>query len=60
MAMAAPWAVLLLLATRGSTLEAYGTPAGAVVLAVGAGASVLAYRLMLTIGRLPQEQRVLR
>ncbi len=60
MAMAAPWAVLLLLATRGSTLEAYGTPAGTVVLAAGAGASVLAYRLMLTIGRLPQEQRVLR
>ncbi|HSP60929.1 MAG TPA: type II secretion system F family protein [Ornithinimicrobium sp.] len=60
MAMAAPWAVLLLLATRGSTLEAYGTPTGAAVLAVGAGASLLAYRLMLTIGRLPQEQRVLR
>ncbi|MGD8200064.1 type II secretion system F family protein [Ornithinimicrobium sp. W1679] len=60
MAMAAPWAVLLLLATRGSTLEAYGTPTGAAVLAFGAGASVLAYRLMLTIGRLPQEQRVLR
>ncbi|GAA1169929.1 type II secretion system F family protein [Ornithinimicrobium humiphilum] len=60
LAMAAPWAVLLLLASRGSTLEAYGTPGGAMVLAAGAGASVLAYRLMITIGRLPAEQRVLR
>lgn len=60
LAMAAPWAVLLLLATRGSTLQAYGTPAGTLVLLVGAAASVLAYRMMLTIGRLPEEQRVLR
>ena len=60
LAMAAPWAVLLLLATRGSTLQAYGTPAGTMVLLVGAAASVLAYRMMLTIGRLPEEQRVLR
>lgn len=60
LALAAPWAVLLLLATRGSTLDAYGTPAGALVLAFGAGVSVVAYRLMLTIGRLPVEQRVLR
>lgn len=60
LAMAAPWAVLLLLATRGSTLDSYGTPAGALVLAIGAGVTILAYRLMVTIGRLPQEQRVLR
>lgn len=60
LAMAAPWAVLLLLATRGSTLQAYGTPAGAIVLAGGAAATVLAYRMMLAIGRLPEEQRVLR
>lgn len=60
LAMAAPWAVLLLLATRGSTLQAYNTAGGALVLAVGAGASLLAYRMMLTIGRLPEEQRVLR
>jgi tight adherence protein B len=60
LAMAAPWAVLLLLATRGATLSAYGTPTGAVVLAIGAGASLLAYRLMIRIGRLPEEQRVLR
>ena len=60
LAMAAPWAVLLLLATRGSTLAAYSSAAGAAVLLVGAGVSVVAYRLMVTIGRLPEEQRVLR
>lgn len=60
LAMAAPWVVLLLLATRGSTLDAYGTPAGVLVLAVGAAVTVGAYRLMVTIGRLPVEQRVLR
>lgn len=60
LAMAAPWAVLLLLASRGSTLQAYNTPGGALVLVVGAGASLLAYRMMLSIGRLPEEHRVLR
>lgn len=60
LAMAAPWVVLLLLATRGSTLQAYGTPGGGLVLAAGAAASLLAYRLMVTLGRLPEEQRVLR
>lgn len=60
LAMAAPWAVLLLLATRGSTLNAYSSAAGVAVLLVGAGVSVVAYRLMIAIGRLPEEQRVLR
>lgn len=60
LAMAAPWAVLLLLATRGSTLQAYGTPAGALVLAIGAGLTLVAYRVMVAIGRLPEESRVLR
>ena len=60
LAMAAPWVVLLLLATRGSTLDAYSTATGALVLAIGAGVTVLAYRLMIVIGRLPEEQRVLR
>lgn len=60
LAMAAPWAVLLLLATRGSTLEAYNSTAGVVVLGVGAVLSVVAYRVMRAIGRLPEEARVLR
>ncbi|WP_153393452.1 type II secretion system F family protein [Ornithinicoccus halotolerans] len=60
LALAAPWLVLLMLATRGTALEAYREPGGVVVLVVGAVASLLAYRLMLRIGRLPEEQRVLR
>lgn len=60
LALAAPWLVLLMLATRGTALEAYRQPGGVVVLVVGGIASLLAYRLMLRIGRLPEEQRVLR
>lgn len=60
LAMAAPWIVLLLMATRGAALEAYREPAGVLVLAVGAAACFVAYRIMLRIGRLPEEERVLR
>lgn len=60
LAVAAPWVVLALLATRPGGVEAYNSAAGATVLAVGAAATVVAYRLMVTIGRLPEEARVLR
>lgn len=60
LAMAAPWIVLLLMATRGAALEAYRDPTGVFVLAAGAAACFLAYRIMLRIGRLPEEERVLR
>jgi tight adherence protein B len=43
-----------------NSLTAYATPAGAAVLAVGAAVTVVAYRLMVRIGRLPDDQRVLR
>lgn len=59
-ALAAPWLVLLLLATQSSTIQAYNSPSGAVVLAVGGGISYVAFLLMRRIGRLPDEQRVLR
>jgi tight adherence protein B len=59
LAVAAPWTVLLLLGTRSSTLRAYDSGGGALLLAIGAGVCVLAYRLMLRIGRLPVEPRVL-
>lgn len=59
LAVAAPWVVLLLMGLQGNSLAVYSTPAGAVVLACGAGACVLAYRLMVRIGRLPSEARVL-
>jgi tight adherence protein B len=60
LALAAPWLVLGLLALRPDTVRAYDTTSGVLVLAIGGGVSVLAYRLMLRIARLPQEQRVLR
>lgn len=60
LAVAAPWVVLAMLSTRPGTAEAFNTAVGAVVLAFGAIASLVAYRLMLRIGRLPEEARVLR
>ena len=60
LAVAAPWAVLLLLGTQSSTVRAYNSFTGVVVLAVGAALCAVAYKLMLLIGRLPTEQRVLR
>ncbi|HKJ11230.1 MAG TPA: type II secretion system F family protein [Ornithinimicrobium sp.] len=60
LAMAAPWLVLALMATRSSSLVAYREPTGIVILLVGAALSLLAYRLMVVLGRLPEEERVLR
>jgi len=60
LAVAAPWVVLLLLSTRGEAAAAYNSAAGVVVLLAGAGCCVLAYVLMVRIGRLPEEARVMR
>lgn len=60
LALAAPWVVLALLSLRPETVAAYDSPGGAAVLAVGGGVSVLAYRVMVRIGRLPEDERVLR
>lgn len=59
-ALAAPWLVLLLLATQSSTITAYNSAAGALVLAIGGGVSYAAYLIMRRIGELPIERRVLR
>ena len=59
-AVAAPWLVLALLSTRPEAARAYATATGATVLGAGALASVVAYRLMLRLGRLPEEERILR
>jgi tight adherence protein B len=59
LAVAAPWAVLLLLATQWTTLAAYDSPLGTAILLGGGVVCVVAYRLMLRIGRLPQDVRVL-
>ncbi|WP_090480906.1 type II secretion system F family protein [Nakamurella panacisegetis] len=60
MAVCAPWLVLVLLATQQTTLSAYDTPAGTAILIIGAVLSLTAYRLMIRIGRLPEDKRVLR
>lgn len=60
LAVAAPWIVLALMATQPAAIRAYDTPTGALVLLGGLVVSVIAYRLMLRIGALPEPARVLR
>lgn len=60
LAAAAPWIVLATLASRHEAVQAFGTPAGALVLLLGAGCTVGAYLLMLRAARLPDDPRVLR
>ena len=60
LAVSAPWLVLLLFATQRQSLEAYDTATGTLVLAIGGGVCVVAYVVMMRIGRLPTEPRVLR
>jgi tight adherence protein B len=60
LALAAPWLMLGLLALNGEAARAYNSAVGAAILLFGGGVSFAAYRVMLRIGRLPQERRVLR
>ncbi len=59
LAVAAPWIVLLLMTGQHEVIRRYDTGGGVVVLATGAAACVVAYRLMMRIGRLPVERRIL-
>lgn len=59
MAVAAPWLVLLLMSFQPEVIGRYSSPAGTLVLAIGALTCLVAYRAMLRIGRLPVERRVL-
>jgi tight adherence protein B len=59
-AVAGPWILLALLSLRSTAIQAYREPAGVLVLLVGAVVSVVAYRVMVRLGRLPDEARVLR
>ncbi len=53
----APWIVLLMLSTRPEAAAAYNTPGGAALVAGGLAATLVAYRLMIALGRLPEEGR---
>lgn len=55
----APWLVLALLSTRPGTIEAYRSGMGTMVLLSGLLATVVAYVLMLRLGRLPEMARSL-
>jgi tight adherence protein B len=59
LAVAAPWAVLLLLSFQHEVIGRYSSTAGALVLLSGGGVCLVAYRLMVRIGRLPVERRVM-
>lgn len=59
LAVVAPWAILLLLATQPDAAAAHQSVAGLFVLLGGMTVSVICYRLMLRIGSLPVERRVL-
>jgi tight adherence protein B len=59
LAVAAPWLVLLMMSFQRDVVTRYASPAGAMVLTFGAVACLVAYRLMLRIGRLPTERRVM-
>lgn len=60
LAVAAPWVLLALLSLRSTSVQAFNAPAGWLVLGGGGGLCLLAYRLMMRIGRLPEDARVLR
>jgi tight adherence protein B len=59
LAVAAPWIVLLFMSLQSDVIRRYASPGGVVVLGVGATACLVAYRLMMRIGRLPVERRLL-
>jgi tight adherence protein B len=59
LAVAAPWLVLLLLCFQPDVIARYASPAGTVVLGLGAALCLVSYRVMVRIGRLPVETRVL-
>jgi tight adherence protein B len=60
LAVAAPWLVLLLLSFQRDVISRYASGAGIGVLLVGAATCWTAYWLMMRIGRLPVERRILR
>lgn len=59
LAVAAPWLVLLLMCLQPEVIQRYATGAGVVVLTGGALLCLLAYRMMVRIGQLPTERRIL-
>ena len=59
LAVAAPWLVLLMLSAQGEVIQRYASPVGFAILVGGGVLCFVAYRLMMWIGRLPTERRIL-
>lgn len=59
LAVLAPWLVLLVLGSRAETAAAFETETGITVLVIGLAASLLAFKLIKVLGRLPSRRRVL-
>jgi tight adherence protein B len=59
LAVAAPWLVLLMMSFQTTVIRRYASPAGTAVLPFAAATCLVAYRLMMRIGRLPTERRIL-
>ncbi len=55
----APWLILCLMATQPGTVQIYNSFAGFMVMLGGLVVTIFAYVLMLKLGALPQEKRVL-
>lgn len=59
LAVSAPWLVLLMLSFQHDVIRRYATGAGVLVLLFGTATCATAYWLMMRIGRLPAERRIL-
>lgn len=59
LAVAAPWLVLFLMSFQSEVIGRYASAAGVIVLSGGMICCLVAYRLMMRIGRLPVDRRIL-
>ncbi len=59
LAVAAPWLVLLMMSVQSDVIHRYASAGGVLVLAIGGATCLVAYRVMMRIGRLPTERRIL-
>lgn len=55
--VAAPWLLLLVLASRPEAIAAYDSAAGAALIIAGVVVTIVAYQAMVALGRLPEERR---
>ncbi|CAN5186758.1 hypothetical protein BH09ACT10_BH09ACT10_14970 [soil metagenome] len=58
-AVAAPWIVIALMSLQPEVIATFSSPTGVFILVAGAVACAVAYRLMMLLGELPGERRIL-